>query len=350
VTTPPSNPRWRPRGLLAALAVLAGVAGSVGGGLAAPAARAAPRPPVPAGCLPLGEAASTTTGPYPVGERTVTFVDRTRPTAADPSRGLPAHPDRTLVTTVLYPAAGTTSKVSARAGSPTVGAAPAAGSFPLVEFSHGVTATGPEYVGVLKQWAREGYVVAAPTFPLTSGPDASIVDYVNQPADVSFVITSMTQLAADPSDPLFGRVAPDCTAIAGHSLGAITTLDTVYNSCCVEPRAKAAIEISGGLLPIGGGTFTHAPPVPLLLLHGDHDTTVPIAASQQAFATLTGFRWFVTFHGAGHVGLFLPPWGAVVQDAVVSFLNYQLKGDAHQQMGFPQRVVRSGVAALQRGT
>ena len=43
----------------------------------------------------------------------------------------------------------------------------------------------------------------------------------------------------------------------------------------------------------------------------------PITASQQAFATLTGFRWFVTFHGAGHVGLFLPPWGAVVQDAVV---------------------------------
>ncbi len=311
---------------------------------------ASPRPPVPASCLPAGEPASATKGPYSVGERTVTFVDHSRPTAADPSRGLPAEPDRTLVTTILYPAAAPTSKVAARARPPMVGAVPAAGSFPLVEFSHGVTATGPEYVPILQSWARAGYIVAAPTFPLTSGPGASIDDVVNQPGDVSFVLTSMADLAAQPTDPLFGHLAPGCTAIAGHSLGAITTLATVYDSCCREPRARAAIEISGWALPIDGGNYKGAPPVPLLLLHGDADTTVPIKYSQQAFAELDGTRWFVTFHGAGHVSLFGPPWGDEVLDSVVSFLNYELKGDNHLELGFPQRVARSGVASLQEAS
>ena len=89
-----------------------------------PRAAAVPRPPVPAGCLPSAEPAASTEGPYVVGERTVTFVDTTRPTAADPSRGLPAHPDRTLLTTILYPAAGTASKVAARAKPPVRGCGP----------------------------------------------------------------------------------------------------------------------------------------------------------------------------------------------------------------------------------
>ena len=62
----------------------------------------------------------------------------------------------------------------------------------------------------------------------------------------------------------------------------------------------------GGRCPSTAATSPNAPPVPLLLLHGDQDTTVPIAASQQAFAELHGFRWFVTIHGAGHVSIFFP--------------------------------------------
>ncbi len=338
--------RWRWRWLAV---VPAGTVASVGLGQV-PRAVAVPRPPVPSGCLPSGEPAGTTEGPYVVGERTATFVDTSRGTNADPARGLVAHPDRTLVTTILYPAGGPASKLASRAGAPVVGATPAPGSFPLVEFSHGVTATGPEYVPLIQNWVRAGYIVAAPTFPLTSGSGASIADVVNQPADVSFVITSMTALGADPTDPLFGHIAPNCTAIAGHSLGAITTLATVYDSCCVEPRARAAISLSGWALPIDGGNYTNAPPVPLLLVHGDADGTVPYAASQQAFAELHGFRWFVTMHGAGHVSIFVPPWNRVLRDAVIAFLNYHLKGDHRQEMGFPQQVKRSGVASLQRAS
>ncbi len=340
----------RPTGRLArALLVVSLVVGLSVMAPALPVA-AVPRPPTPAGCLPPTEPAAATEGPYVVGERTVTFVDTSRPTAADPARGLLAHPDRTLVTTILYPAVGTASKVAARAKPPVVGAAPAAGAFPLVEFSHGVTATGPEYVPVIEAWVRAGYVVAAPTFPLTSGAGASIADVVNQPADVSFVLTSMTALGTNPTDPLFGHLAPGCTAIAGHSLGAITTLATVYDSCCAEPRARAAISLSGWALPLDGGNYTNAPPVPLLLVHGDADQTVPYSASQQAFAELHGFRWFLTLHGAGHVSIFVKPWNQILLDGVIAFLNYQLKGDRHLEMGFPQQAQHSGVASLQRAS
>ena len=89
------------------------------------------------------------------------------------------------------------------------------------------------------------------------------------------------------------------------------------------------------MLPIDGGNFAHPPPVPLLLLHGDEDTTVPISGSQNAFAKLIGTRWFVTFHGTGHVGLFLPPYDTVEQDAVVSFLNDQPRGTTTSNSASP---------------
>jgi len=300
--------------------------------------------PAPAGCLPAGETAASISGPYAVGERTVTFVDHTRSTAADPSRGLPFLPYRTLVTTLLYPATG-----PALDSQPVVGAPEAPGAFPLVEFSHGVTATGPEYVPELLQWARAGYVVAAPTFPLSSGPGGEVDDVVNQPADVSFVLTSVSALAEDSTDALFGHVATNCIAIAGHSLGAVTTLDAVYNSCCADVRARAAVEISGLLLPIDHGTFASPPPVPMLMLQGDQDDTVPYSLGQLAYAKLPSVpREFVTFVGAGHISLFGGPWGGLLRDSVVSFLDYELKGDVRGYRGLARRIRASGVATLQR--
>ena len=48
------------------------------------------------------------------------------------------------------------------------GAAPARapGPFPLVIFGHGFAVTPGPYASLLEAWARAGYVVAAPIFPL----------------------------------------------------------------------------------------------------------------------------------------------------------------------------------------
>src|SRR5262249_2851055 len=53
---------------------------------------------------PNSSAAKTVTTPLAVGTTTVTFVDKSRPTAANGNA--PAVPTRTLVTTVFYPAHG----------------------------------------------------------------------------------------------------------------------------------------------------------------------------------------------------------------------------------------------------
>ena len=86
---------------------------------------------------------------------------------------------------------------------PTRGHAP----YPLVVFGHGFALTPHDYAPLLDTWARAGYVVAAPVFPLGNanapgGPDES--DLVNQPGDMSFVITRLTRAR----HPLQGLVDP----------------------------------------------------------------------------------------------------------------------------------------------
>jgi len=112
--------------------------------------------------------AAATTVDHPVGKRSIELVDRSRPTSPDPERDLPGRPDRTIPVTLLYPADGTP-----EANPKPVEDAPIAdGTFPLVVFSHGWTSSGDSraYQNRLVVWASAGYVVGAPTFPLTSGP------------------------------------------------------------------------------------------------------------------------------------------------------------------------------------
>ena len=340
--------------IVLAIALAAGCGGKGADPGASQAAPAAPvagaTPTVASGCLPPGETAATSRGPFGVGRRTVTFVDPSRPTAAVPGRGIPARPDRTLDVVVIYPTASTSaaeSGVTDTAATAVVDdAPPVRQSFPLVVLSHGVTANGAGIAALATPWVRAGYVVAAPTYPLSSGEGADIADLVNQPADLRFVITSLTNWANEPTGPLHGSVAPGCLALAGHSLGAATSLDVGYLSSERDGRVRAVVEMSGVLAPINGGTFDDAPGVPLLLLHGDADTVVPISKSQEVFATLPGPRHFVTFEGASHVTIFAPPAGTLLNQATTGFLDAYLKGDVAGLRALPGEVAASGAASL----
>jgi predicted dienelactone hydrolase len=284
---------------------------------------------------PTSEAA--TSGPYAVGRRDVTFVDTSRHTAADPLRNLPEKPSRTLPVMVLYPATGTAP--SDPAAPPTTDAPPARGPFPLVEFSHGITASGPLYIGRLQRWARAGFVVVAPTFPL-SGPGAkfpgdpvALGDYRNQPADVRFVLDQVLARNSDTADPLHGVIDPGEIAVAGHSLGAITTLGLIQNRCCQDPRIKAGIAISGIELPFPGGTFDDPPATPLLLIHGDADTTVPVSGSDHVFDAAAPPVYYLRLQGVSHVGVVFGDASHFTDQAVIAFLDQFLK---HQSSALAQ--------------
>ncbi len=224
---------------------------------------------------------------------------------------------------MLYPAAGAPD----RPGTPAKDAPRAPGRFPLLVFSHGFTASGPAYAVLLREWARRGYVVAAPTFPLSNGAapgGPTLADVINQPGDVSFVIDSLEALSR--RDRTWRNlVDPHRIAAAGHSLGAITTLLVTYNSCCADPRIRAAVPISGLLLPAPGGDFFTGRPVPLLLIHGDRDRTVPYRGSVEAFSRARPPKYLLTLEGAPHTPFGDPRWGRPVVGVATDFLDAYLR-------------------------
>lgn len=258
---------------------------------------------------------------FAVGRTTFTFVDATRPTDANGTYS--GAPTRTLPVTVWYPAKGAVDTI-------TDNARPSRrhGPFPLFEFSHGFTANGPAYEqALLAQIAAHGYVVAAPTFPLSSGGAPGgprLVDYVNQPADVSFVITRV--LRENRRDGLLdGMIDTHEIAVGGHSLGAITTFGLTANDCCLDRRVDAAIPISGLELPFGTGAWTY-PELPRLYIHGDHDGTVPYAGSTAAFAAAPAPKFLLTLINAPHTP-FIGAWKNPIIDTAVAFLDRYLKHD-----------------------
>lgn len=320
------------------------------------------------GCLKANDPGASVAGGYGVGRITVTFTDRSRPTNADATRHLARKPFRSIPVVISYPTprtgfspgSGPASSGATPRPTPTptprprprpiptpaaTGVPAASGSFPLVILSHGVHGDGTTMAALAEPFVRAGYVVATPTFPLSNGPTGNIFDLPNQPADVGFVITSVTSFAARAGTPVSGHVATGCVAIAGHSLGAATTLAAAYLSCCRDRRVRAVVSMSGVLAPFRG-TFDGAPPVPLLLLHGDQDATVPVVDSRKAFDALHGPRYFVTLHGATHNSIFAPPAAAVLNHAVVSFLDDYLKGDDARLRALPSYLRGSGAASL----
>lgn len=317
----------RPRHAWLALVVC--LAAACSGGGATVTSPSTPPDSAASGLVPVVEESTTTSvavapgpdGPFAVGVRTETFVDRSRPT--NENNGVPGAPTRTLLTTIFYPAEGQAGEVQ----KPDAPPAAAEGPFPLVMFSHGFTASGPAYGPVLEQWAAAGYVVAAPTFPLSSGAapgGPALGDYIYQPADISFVLGEVLALDASESDPFEGLIDEERVAASGHSLGAITSIGLAYNGCCEDDRIDAYIPISGLRLPFFDDSFAYDEGAPLLLIHGEDDGTVPFSGSESLFTEAPAPKYLLRLIDGPHTP-FPGPGGPVINDAVIAFLDAYLK-------------------------
>ena len=207
--------------------------------------------------------------PYPIGTTSVTLIDGSRPTI---SRGRTIAPSRTITTLVWY--------------------ADAPGRRPRIVFAHGFQVGPLPYAQLCETWAATGYVVAAPEFPLTdaavAGAALDEADIENQPADVRFVVASLTS-----GGSLSDRIDGTRIALAGHSDGAETALATgVERGLAV--RAIIALAVS----PLPSGAVAAAPP--LLVGQGDRDTINPPQLGQTVYDQAGRPRYLLHLRGAGH--------------------------------------------------
>ena len=237
--------------------------------------------------------------------RVFRFVDGSRTIRLPDGRRVP----RPLVTVVRYPATG--------------------GPYPLIVFGHGFALTPAVYAHLLDAWTRAGYVVAAPVFPLGNanapgGPNES--DLVNQPQDMSVVITRLLVLNGRAKGVLGGKIDPSRIAVAGHSDGAETALAVAYDHRFRDRRVRAAIVLSGAALP-GMGPFPQNGP-PLLAVQGTADTTNAPANTSAYFGLARRPKFLLWLLGASH----LPPYTdqqpqlGIVERATIAFLDHYLKG------------------------
>ena len=280
--------------VLAVACLLAGCGGVRTAGIATPANSAAPLSP---------------RNHYPIATRVLTFVDHSRFINRPGHKRQP----RQLVTVVRYP----------------VGAS---GPFGLVVFGHGFAVTPAYYFRLLRTWAQAGYVVAAPVFPLGNahapgGPDEA--DIVNQPRDMSFVITRILRASASDRGPLSGLIDPHRIAISGQSDGAETAVAVAYSSLYRDHRVRAAISLSGAELP--GGTYFQPGAPPLLAVQGTADKINRPRYSYALFAAARRPKFLLALIGAGH----LPPYThqqpqlSIVEHVTLDFLSRYLGGDPH---------------------
>jgi dienelactone hydrolase len=229
-------------------------------------------------------------GSYLVGHRQLVLTEPPHDGPAGARLG-----PRRLVTLIRYPLAR-----------PPAAGHPARGSFPLLVFAPGFMQCAAPYAPLLGAWASAGYVVAAVNFPRTdcrTGTAAYEPDVVNQPADMSYVITRLLALSGRTHGLLAGLLDPREVAVAGHSDGADTVASLAANACCADRRLAAAAVMAGAEWPAMSALyFTHRAP-PMLLVQGSDDAFNPPSLSERLYrADPARARFYLYLPGATHTG------------------------------------------------
>ena len=258
-----------------------------------------------------------TAGAYQAGKQQLTY---TEPPHTGPAGQYLT--GRTLVIDIRYPRAQ-------RSGE----GQPARGPFPLIMFAPGFMQCDGPYADLLDAWAGAGYVVAAVNFPRTDcrvGAAAYEPDLVNQPQDMSYALSRLLELSAQPGAVLSGLVDSRRIAAAGHSDGGDTVAALAANSCCADHRVAAVAVLSGQEWPSMPGRYFPGGAPPMLFVQGSADTVnLPWTSVQMYAADQAPARYYLDLFGATHTS---PYWGTnrveqIVAAVTLAFFNRYVLGE-----------------------
>jgi fermentation-respiration switch protein FrsA (DUF1100 family) len=230
-------------------------------GLGAPAGlssadAAAPRQAPARGCA-AGHA------PYDVGTTTINVR----------SRG------NTLRTTVAYPATSNGEN-----------ATPICRQSRLIVAGHGSGGDGESAARLHSFLVEAGYVVAGPTFSQSGG-----YDFSGYATDVSRTITKVRRVSNRGSGVLANRLTGKVGYI-GTSMGAIVGMSLV-DRAGRDKRINAVVAKAGAFY---GRDFHGRGGPPLLMIHGDRDTTVDYSDGKSSYRAAKRPKGFITLRGVDH--------------------------------------------------
>lgn len=246
-----------PLGSLGTGALVVVALGSLTGAGCDPPETQTPLPFEPAG--PDAAPDPSTIGPFPVGVRTVTFVDATRaaPAGYEGPRSLtceiwypavedarvPDAADERGAKYVIYDSLpesqreglspqdlGTLETIAVRDAAPRADR----GKFPVVFFSHGKGGIRMQSTFYTVLLASHGFIVIAPDhqgdtiYDLLEAGDVDVTStatsYADRPIDIVFLMTEMDRLILDGADALSPILDMQRIGVTGHSFGALTSM------------------------------------------------------------------------------------------------------------------------------
>ena len=135
--------------------------------------------------------------------------------------------------------------------------------------------------------------------------------------------------AAGAGGVLAGTIDAGAIAVVGHSDGGDVSLAAAANTCCRDPRVRAAVILSGAEDALFPGTyFPGGTALPLLVVQGTADEVNPPGCSVQLYDQAPPPKYYLSLEGQTHQSPYLQAGAAhdTVQQVVADFLAGTLEG------------------------